>query len=105
MSPSCRSFWPDLRGLLRKGQVLILLDGLDEVPQGATEARRQQVKALVQDLVESYPLARIVVSSRPYAYLEGEWELQAFGRTHLRLLSLERARGLAEAAVGASARG
>jgi len=65
-----------LRRELGKKGGLILLDGLDEVPKA--HARRIQIKQLVEDLVATLPLARIVVTSRTYAYQKQEWALDGF---------------------------
>jgi formylglycine-generating enzyme required for sulfatase activity len=55
---------------------LLLLDGLDEVP--ATGSQRSQIKQVVEDFVVSFPLCRILVTSRPYAYQEWNWRFDGF---------------------------
>lgn len=54
---------------LRLGHALVLLDGVDEVP---SERRPALLQALDQ-MVESYPLARYIVSSRPAAVSRRNW--------------------------------
>ncbi|MBI3876479.1 MAG: NACHT domain-containing protein [Verrucomicrobia bacterium] len=68
---------------------LLLLDGLDEVPD--YEKYRGFVKTLVENFARDYPLCRIVVTSRPYAYQDKyrRWQLQGFGVQRLALFSDE----------------
>jgi NACHT N-terminal Helical domain 1/NACHT domain len=54
--------------LLRSGQALVLVDGVDEVPAD----ERGQVRAWLTDLQEAFLAARFVVSSRPSA-IEAGW--------------------------------
>ncbi len=61
--------------LLQKGGI-VLLDGLDEVADA--HARREFVKEVVQDFAQACPQVRLVVTSRPYAYREEKWKLEAF---------------------------
>lgn len=55
---------------------LLLLDGFDEVAD-ASNQRRQICQALVE-FSTLYPLCRIVLSSRPYAYQDLAWQLPNF---------------------------
>lgn len=68
---------------LRKGFAVVLVDGLDELG----EAMRQDVKAWLKDLAETYSEARFVVSSRPYA-VEQDW-LKDIGFQEAELLPME----------------
>lgn len=54
--------------VLRSGRGLILVDGIDEVP----EAERQEARRWLQDLVCSYPSNRWLVTSRPSA-VRADW--------------------------------
>lgn len=66
----------DFQGeLLRKGG-LILLDGLDEVPDA--RQRREQVKQAVKELAGIYRNCRFLVTSRTYAYQRQDWKLNGF---------------------------
>jgi formylglycine-generating enzyme required for sulfatase activity len=66
--------------LLNKGG-LILLDGLDEVPEA--ERRREQVKQAVESFVQVYGNCRILVTSRTYAYQNQDWCLAGFDEARL----------------------
>jgi formylglycine-generating enzyme required for sulfatase activity len=61
--------------LLERGG-LILLDGLDEVPDA--HHRREQVKQTVQDFANTFPRCRLLVTSRTYAYQRQDWKLEGF---------------------------
>jgi hypothetical protein len=65
------------RRLLEEGG-LVLLDGLDEVPE-ASHRRRCLLEA-VADLAASLPpgRSRVVVTARPYAYADPRWHLSGF---------------------------
>ncbi|GAA5019787.1 NACHT domain-containing protein [Streptomyces siamensis] len=54
--------------VLRSGRGLILVDGIDEIP----ESERQEARRWLQDLVGSYPSNRWLVTSRPSAVRE-DW--------------------------------
>ncbi len=61
--------------LLKDGRnVLLLLDGLDEV---ANENERAEVRQQVEDLVHGRPAMRVVVTCRPIAYRSGRTALGA----------------------------
>ena len=60
---------------------LILLDGLDEVPEA--HHRREQVKAAVQGFVNNFPKCRFLVTSRTYAYQQQDWKLGGFAEVLL----------------------
>jgi formylglycine-generating enzyme required for sulfatase activity len=61
--------------LLEQGG-LILLDGLDEVPDAGR--RRVQVKRAVADFARCFPGCRFLVTSRTYAYQRQDWKLEGF---------------------------
>jgi formylglycine-generating enzyme required for sulfatase activity len=65
--------------LLKRGG-LILLDGLDEVPD---QDRRLQIKQAVQDFAASFAKCRFLVTSRTYAYQRQDWKLDGFAETQL----------------------
>ncbi len=68
------------RELLERGG-LLLLDGLDEVPEA--HHRREQVKAAVQGFVNDFPQCRFLVTSRTYAYQQQDWKLNGFSEVLL----------------------
>jgi predicted NACHT family NTPase len=53
---------------LQEGRAVVLIDGLDEVPESQYDA----VKEWVGDLVAAFPHARFIVTSRPHA-AEEDW--------------------------------
>jgi hypothetical protein len=65
ISPHLAGEMPDgfVHELMRSGRALILVDGIDELP----EDRRIKVTEWLNDLVTSFPNARYVVTSRPAA--------------------------------------
>jgi hypothetical protein len=66
------------------GRVLLLVDGVDEVP----EADRARTRRWLLDLLDAYPDCRYVVTTRPSAVREG-W-LTPAGFTELELLPMSR---------------
>ncbi|PRX21881.1 NACHT domain-containing protein [Actinoplanes italicus] len=48
---------------LRSGRAVVLIDGVDELPS----ARRRDVKRWLADLIDAFPRARYIVTSRPAA--------------------------------------
>lgn len=70
---SLGGFAEELEAELRSDGGLLLLDGLDEVPEA--ENSRVQLRNVVQDLAGAFPKCRIVVTSRVYAYQSQAWHL------------------------------
>ncbi|MBI3915293.1 MAG: SUMF1/EgtB/PvdO family nonheme iron enzyme [Chloroflexi bacterium] len=81
-----KHFDPLKEHLLQKGGI-VLLDGLDEVADA--HARREFVKKVVQNFAQACPLVRLVVTSRPYAYRDEKWKLEAFEEHSLAPFSAE----------------
>ena len=75
------AFTPYLKQEFEQRGGLLLLDGLDEVPEA--DRRRRQIRDLVADLKATLPHARILVTSRVYAYQHQEWTLSGFTATLL----------------------
>jgi formylglycine-generating enzyme required for sulfatase activity len=74
-------FAPFLHWELIEHGGLILLDGLDEVPDALD--RREQIKQAVQDFAASFTRCRFLVTSRTYAYQRDDWKLVDFAEVHL----------------------
>lgn len=69
--------------LLRAGQALILVDGVDEMPSG----QRDRARVWLTELVETFNTARYVVTSRPEAIEEGWLDPLRFTTTELQQMS------------------
>jgi formylglycine-generating enzyme required for sulfatase activity len=80
-SAALDKYAPHLQQELLKTGGLLLLDGLDEVPEA--EQRRDQIKQAVTDFAASYSHCRIIVTSRTYAYQKQEWRLPSFSEAVL----------------------
>jgi formylglycine-generating enzyme required for sulfatase activity len=89
-------YWRDLQDQLYDGSAIILLDGLDEVPNAVEKWRRDQIMDFVGAIINEYGKCRVIVTSRPYAY-DGTWKLDGFGQTTLIPLHNHRIYELAQA--------
>jgi hypothetical protein len=69
---------------LQAGRALVLVDGVDEVPV----LQRQDVHTWLKDLVETYPEARFIVTSRPHAVAEGWMQQEGFEEAELQPMDL-----------------
>ena len=74
-------FAPYLRKELMESGCLLLLDGLDEVPEA--DRRRIQLKRAIEDFAATYHRCRILITSRTYAYQKQDWQLSGFKDTEL----------------------
>lgn len=52
---------------LRSGRAIVLIDGVDEVP----EQQREKVRLWLKELIDVFPKSRYVVTSRPHAVRQG----------------------------------
>ncbi|MCE6993409.1 NACHT domain-containing protein [Saccharothrix sp. S26] len=69
--------------VLRAGQGLVLVDGVDEVPAG----KRRLVRDWLRELVPAFPRARVVVTSRPAAADQRWLHDEGFGSVLLEQMS------------------
>ena len=61
-----------------------MIDGVDEV----AEAKRDDVRAWVKELSDSFPDVRLIVTSRPHAVEEGWLEADGFGEADLQPMGI-----------------
>ena len=73
---SLGGYAPHLEKELQEKGGLLLLDGLDEVPEA--ESRREQIREAVEDFVASFGRCRVLLTSRTYAYQNQGWKLRGF---------------------------
>lgn len=78
---SLRDYAQPLRTELLNSGGLLLLDGLDEVPEA--DHRREQVKVAVGHFAAAFPKVRILATSRIYAYQKQDWKLTGFAEAVL----------------------
>ena len=68
---------PEIEAALRRrGGAILLLDGIDEVPEA--NRRRAHLKLAIERFARDFEHCRIVVTSRPYAYDDAEARLAGF---------------------------
>lgn len=72
---------PSFSQHLKQHGGILLLDGLDEVPEA--QQRREQLREAILQFVREFSLVRLVVTSRPYAYQNPAWHLPGFSQTTL----------------------
>jgi formylglycine-generating enzyme required for sulfatase activity len=65
---------PYLKQELQTSGGMILLDGLDEVPEA--DSRRTQIKQVVEDFMVVFHRCRILVTSRTYAYQNQDFKIK-----------------------------
>lgn len=75
------TYAPHLEKELHDKGGLILLDGLDEVPDALN--RREQIKQVVQEFAATFSQCRFLVTSRTYAYQRQDWKLNEFAEVQL----------------------
>ncbi len=78
---SLSDFADELKEELQQKGGLLLLDGLDEVPDA--EQQREQLKAVITAFAGAYRKCRILITSRPYAYQQENWRLAGFADSTL----------------------
>lgn len=82
---SLGGYAPYLEKELQEKGGLLLLDGLDEVPEA--ESLREQIRQAVEDFVASFGRCRVLLTSRTYAYQNQGWKLHGFTEAVLTLFS------------------
>ncbi len=78
--PGIGDFVPEIQREFFENGGLLLLDGLDEIPQA--EGKREQIRRFVGDISATLPKVRIIVSSRLYAHGQ-EWRFPDFSEAIL----------------------
>ena len=66
-------FAPHLKKELHEKGGMLLLDGLDEVPEA--ENRRAEIKMVVEGFIKAFGNVRVVLTSRTYAYQRQDWRI------------------------------
>ena len=69
---------------LESGNAVVMIDGVDEV----AEAKRDDVRAWVKELSDTFPDVRLIVTSRPHAVEEGWLEAGGFGEADLQPMGI-----------------
>jgi formylglycine-generating enzyme required for sulfatase activity len=71
-----KEYIPCLKKELKNRGCLVLLDGLDEVPEAGK--KRDHIKHIIESFCDTFPNCRILVTSRIYAYQKQQWRLSDF---------------------------
>lgn len=87
LGASLDGFAPLLRQHLLEEGGLLILDGLDEVPEA--QRQRDLVKAAIGHFRRQFPRVRILLTSRTYAYQRQQWRLPDFTEAVLAPFSAE----------------
>jgi Leucine-rich repeat (LRR) protein len=69
---------------LENGRALVLIDGLDELPEG----QRRDARNWLVDLTDTYPAAKYIVTSRPPAVSDNWLDDRGFRETELQPMDL-----------------
>lgn len=65
-------FAGEVKRMLRSGQCLVMLDGLDEI---ARPQQRHIVRDAINDFADCYPESRFIVTCRRLSYTDPDWRL------------------------------
>jgi formylglycine-generating enzyme required for sulfatase activity/cellulose biosynthesis protein BcsQ len=71
-----KAYFPHLKNEIQKKGCLLLLDGMDEVPEAYNT--RSEIKEIIENFCDTYSHCRILVTSRIYAYQNQKWRLSGF---------------------------
>ena len=72
-----RKAFSDWMRKICQNQSILLLDGLDEIPE--SNRRRKCLIDALQDVMQALPQgSRVIVTARPYAYAKNDWALLNF---------------------------
>ena len=88
-----------VRRTLERDGGIVFFDGLDEVGYGDAVSKRQVIKQAVEDFSRQLKKAKIVITSRPYAYRSQDaWRLpeSLFPIVHLALFDKQQVKAFAE---------
>ena len=77
---------------LRNGQAVVLVDGIDELP----EAERPIARTWLRDLLDSFPDSRFIVTSRPAAVTEAWLDREEFDPAEIQPMNWSDVRTLVE---------
>jgi len=69
---------------LESGRAIVLIDGMDEV----SASQRENVRIWLDDMAETYPKARFMITSRPHAVEEGWLNGEGFSDAELQPMEL-----------------
>ncbi|MGR8934974.1 MAG: NACHT domain-containing protein, partial [Gammaproteobacteria bacterium] len=78
---TCQDYYPLLQNCLDDGGVLVMFDGLDEVPEA--DKRRETMKKCIDAFRKAHGRNRFLITVRPYAYQEARWKIPQFTETAL----------------------
>ncbi|MEE9425674.1 MAG: SUMF1/EgtB/PvdO family nonheme iron enzyme [Methylococcales bacterium] len=78
---ACGQYFQILEAYIRAGEALVMFDGLDEVAQAGE--RRKRLIACIHGFVKSFSKARFLVTCRPFAYTQDDWQLEQFADASL----------------------
>ncbi len=77
----CENYYPILKKSLEDGKVLVMFDGLDEVPEA--DKRRKLIIECIKKFRSVNSRNRFLITVRPYAYQEARWKIAGFSETTL----------------------
>ncbi|MGR8932333.1 MAG: TIR domain-containing protein, partial [Gammaproteobacteria bacterium] len=73
---ACGGYFQRLEKRIRDGEAMLMFDGLDEVAKAGE--KRKRLIACILGFVKSFGKARFLVTCRPFAYEQQDWQLEGF---------------------------